>query len=411
VTDAPLAAIAAQLAQAWAAFDFGALPPEINSGRMYLGPGAGPLLAAATAWDGLAADLDATADSYRAVISELTTRQWMGPTSVSMVAAITPYVAWLSMTAAQAEQAGMQGKAAAAAYETAFSGTVPPPVIAENRLRLLTLIATNFLGQNTPAIAATEAEYAEFWAQDATAMYGYASGSAGASALTPFTEPPGTTSASGIAGQQAAVDRATALGTSTIQRALALVAPQHLSSLNAGPIPQQLVSGATAVEGDLAKAAAGAGGPPALTTADWSTLVNTWGLSYFGAGIFQLGCLFAQQVIPTSVVPPAASATAVPLVAHASTGIGAGTGPVGASLAQAEKIGRLSVPPNWAVPSSTLVDSKTLVSGPIQNVGSTSPTNGLLPAPPIRGQGRGSAFGRRRYGVRLTVMPRAPGAG
>jgi PPE-repeat protein len=31
--------------------DFGALPPEINSGRMYAGPGAGPMMAAATAWN------------------------------------------------------------------------------------------------------------------------------------------------------------------------------------------------------------------------------------------------------------------------------------------------------------------------------------------------------------------------
>ncbi len=33
--------------------DFGALPPEINSGRMYCGPGSGPMLAAAAAWDGV----------------------------------------------------------------------------------------------------------------------------------------------------------------------------------------------------------------------------------------------------------------------------------------------------------------------------------------------------------------------
>ncbi|WP_141249127.1 PPE domain-containing protein, partial [Mycobacterium avium] len=26
--------------------DFGALPPEVNSGRMYAGPGSGPLMAA-----------------------------------------------------------------------------------------------------------------------------------------------------------------------------------------------------------------------------------------------------------------------------------------------------------------------------------------------------------------------------
>ena len=49
------------------------------------------------------------------------------------------------------------------------------------------------LGQNTPAIATTEAHYAEMWAQDAAAMYGYAGSSAAASTLTPFADPPATT--------------------------------------------------------------------------------------------------------------------------------------------------------------------------------------------------------------------------
>ena len=40
---------------------FAALPPEINSGRMYTGPGHGSMLAAATAWEQLAADLESTA--------------------------------------------------------------------------------------------------------------------------------------------------------------------------------------------------------------------------------------------------------------------------------------------------------------------------------------------------------------
>ncbi len=34
--------------------DYGALPPEINSTRMYAGPGSAPLIAAAAAWDVLA---------------------------------------------------------------------------------------------------------------------------------------------------------------------------------------------------------------------------------------------------------------------------------------------------------------------------------------------------------------------
>jgi PPE-repeat protein len=48
--------------------DFGLLPPEINSGRMYAGPGPGPMLAAAAAWDAPAAELHLTAASYGSAI-------------------------------------------------------------------------------------------------------------------------------------------------------------------------------------------------------------------------------------------------------------------------------------------------------------------------------------------------------
>ncbi|CNV56265.1 PPE family protein [Mycobacterium tuberculosis] len=122
-----------------------------------------------------------------------------------MVAAATPYVAWLSQAAARAEQAGMQAAAAAAAYEAAFVMTVPPPVITANRVLVMTLIATNFFGQNSAAIAVAEAQYAEMWAQDAVAMYGYAAASASASRLIPFAAPPKTTNSAGVVAQVAAV--------------------------------------------------------------------------------------------------------------------------------------------------------------------------------------------------------------
>ena len=100
---------------------------------------------------------------------------------------------WVTTTAAQAEETGAQAKAAVAAYEAAFAMTVPPPVIAANRALLLALIATNFFGQNTPAIMATEAQYMEMWAQDAAAMYGYQAAAQAASVLSPFTVPAPTT--------------------------------------------------------------------------------------------------------------------------------------------------------------------------------------------------------------------------
>ena len=176
--------------------DFAVLPPEINSGRMYAGPGSGSMVAAAAAWDGLAAQLHSTAASYSSVISGLTAG-WQGASSAAMAAAAAPYAAWISAAAAAAEQAAAQARAAASAYQTAFAATVPPPVIAANRSQLASLVATNLFGQNTAAIAATEGQYADMWAQDVAAMYGYAGSAAVATQLTPFTEPPQTTSRRG----------------------------------------------------------------------------------------------------------------------------------------------------------------------------------------------------------------------
>ena len=67
--------------------DFGALPPEINSGRMYAGPGAGSMLAAAAAWQALAEELTSAASGYGSVVSTLTGGSWAGPSSISMAAA------------------------------------------------------------------------------------------------------------------------------------------------------------------------------------------------------------------------------------------------------------------------------------------------------------------------------------
>ncbi|WP_082459756.1 MULTISPECIES: PPE family protein [unclassified Mycobacterium] len=171
--------------------DYVLLPPEINSARMYAGPRSGTMWAASAAWDALSAQLASAASSFELTVSTLTGGVWQGPASMTMASAAAPYVQWLTATSGQAELVANQTRLSAAAFEVAFTATVPPEVIAANRALLMSLIATNILGQNTAAIAATEAQYAEMWAQDVAAMTAYdASVTAAEATWTPFTSPP-----------------------------------------------------------------------------------------------------------------------------------------------------------------------------------------------------------------------------
>ena len=64
------------------------------------------------------------------------------------------------------------------------SAALPPATVVANRAQLVSLVASNILGHNAPAIAATEAQYAEMWAQDTAAMFGYAASSSPSSVYT-----------------------------------------------------------------------------------------------------------------------------------------------------------------------------------------------------------------------------------
>src|SRR6201997_725155 len=204
---------------------------------MYAGPGSGPMMAAATAWDELAAELATAASGYGSVVTELTDAPWLGPSSRAMIAAVTPYVSWLSTTAGQAEDTANQARASALAYEAAFMGTVPPTVIAANRVLLATLIATNFLGINTPAIMATEAQYMEMWAQDAATMYAYAAAATLSTQLAPFPSAPKSSNDSAVANQAVVNAQNSATPAGNAAQNVAAVTPQ-LTAAPAAPAVQ-----------------------------------------------------------------------------------------------------------------------------------------------------------------------------
>ena len=130
--------------------DYAFAPPEINSARMYAGPGSGSLLAAAGSWDALSAELATTAEGYESVLSNLTSFQWRGVASEAMAAAAAHYMGWLQTATEQTKQTAMQVRAAASAYEHAHATTVPPTAVAANRARLASLIATNVVARTPP---------------------------------------------------------------------------------------------------------------------------------------------------------------------------------------------------------------------------------------------------------------------
>ncbi|MDP7726144.1 PPE family protein [Mycobacterium sp. TY814] len=380
--------------------DYGALPPEINSGRMYTGPGPGPMLAAAAAWDALGAELHSTAASYASAIENLTAGTWQGPTAIAMAAAVGPYVSWISTTATRADQAAAQAKVAVGAYETAFAATVPPPVIAANRALLVSLIATNILGQNTPAIAATEAQYLEMWAQDAAAMYGYAGSSSAATELMPFTEPPQTTSASGPALQAAAVAQSTGASTgsdvATQLSQLVTSVPAALQNLGTTVGAAPTTGSTSFLQGLAVPQLATVSLPPGLSgdLANWNTVMGTLtgpfslqGLSSVPGGPFlSFGQVYAYgqngQGLASFFTPPQPITGALAPIAQSIPPHL--TGSVGASgaMGRAALVGSLSVPQGW-----------TTAAPAIRTVAATLSAN-LAAAPAATLTGESGVFGQ-----------------
>ncbi|OBA79657.1 hypothetical protein A9W99_20060 [Mycobacterium sp. 1164966.3] len=331
--------------------DFSWLPPEINSARIFAGAGSGPLFSAATAWDGLAADLQASAASFDSVISALADGLWTGPSSLSMAAAAAPYVAWLTAAAAQAASAGAQAKAAATAFETAQSATVHPAAVTSNRTTLLALVATNILGQNTPAIFETEFHYMEMWAQDVAAMFGYHAGAtAVASTLTPFSAPP-----LDLAGLSTLVSQAgTFLSQAGGQLSSSVATAGATMATQAQAIGVQVATQAQAI----------ASAAPGMLSAAQSMAAQLPAspLTSGGAQLMQVGMYPASMLMsPMMGVAQGANvgtagltdATATTGLANMPTLVSApDVKPVGgpgmaAELGRARLVGAMSVPPTW----------------------------------------------------------------
>lgn len=396
--------------------DFATLPPEVNSGWMYTGPGSGPMLSAAAAWDGLASELSSAAAGYRSVISELTDQQWQGPASVSMGVAATPYAAWMTATAEQAQQAANQARSAAAAYEAAHAMAVPPPVVAANRSLLTSLVATNILGQNTPAIATTQAHYFEMWAQDATAMYNYAGSSAAAAALAPFSQPGQNTNPAGQGNQSAAVGQAAAQnGSSQVTNALQALSAGGTPT-GTDPVSQWLINmfeSPTVVQletlfGNLAPVSANVSGGAVWADAGAFSLiplVNAFVTQFQSA--LGTGAAAAAASVVSDVSGDAMGATLATSTAPSAGSAGFGGSGMSAGLGRAATVGGLSVPGSWDIGKIKLASIATpLAEGAVPTggmIGGVPPIGSMVNAP----KGGAPAL---KEGPRSNLLPGLAGA-
>ncbi len=356
--------------------DFASLPPEVNSARIYAGPGSAPMLTAAASWDSLSSELVSTAEGYGSVLMSLSTVHWRGPASVSMQTAAATSMRWLHSTAEQARHTAIAARAAAAAFEQAHAMTVPPSLVAANRARLSLLLATNILGQNIAAIAATEAEYIEMWAQDVASMYGYAAASSAATQLTPFTPPEQTTNPGGSAAQSAAV-------------AKAVSAPPLAAESAGGFLGEFLLGDVDAMD------------------AVFSAFTGMQTCQQLAIGIVQTGKLTG---------PAATSAGAARSVLPPMPAINTSQGSAGQRLAMlggANRIGPLAVPASWAAPPGAPISP---VSGTglttLAGMDELAGAGAGMPGVPFVSSPSSRPFGVvPRYGTQLTVMPRPPAAG
>ncbi|OBI85448.1 PPE family protein [Mycobacterium asiaticum] len=393
--------------------DYGLLPPEINSGRIYAGPGAGSLLAAATAWSGLAADLQAAAAGHRSVITALTSGPWLGPAAGKLLASVSPFITWLETSAEQAGEAASQASAAVAAYEAAFAASVPPPLIAANRAQLQELITTNLLGQNSAAIAQLEAQYAEFWAQDSGAMYTYAGRSASAAQLSELPAPAEVADPMGVADQAIAVVKAQVNSvytnvnnvTSQITPRVGDVLKTLSSPINGAAIDQFLVAN-TPLD-DIVSLYSKYLSPYVNSLA--AMIQSTQSFGQVSNGLTAMAN-FAKPAAAAASKAAEGAASAAGAAAQAAgsaaAGVASKVGAVAAGLGKATPIGGLSVPANWVPWQATT--NPGLVSAI-----STGAEGSSFPMAPPFGQFVNGGYGRNlpTYGFKPSVMAKPPAAG
>ena len=396
---------------------FSLIPPEINSALMFSGAGSGPLLEASAAWNSLATDLESTATQYQTLVTNLVTGSWLGPSSAQMASATAPYIAWLQGTAATAAQTGAQAQVAAAAYQSAYASMVPLPVIEANRTELATLVANNFLGQNTGAIATNEAEYLDMWIQDALTMDTYQVNSQAASALPAQSAAPQVASG---AVANAATAAATPADSSTVISGLLGDVADLFGATSAGTGPATLdAAGLTSWLGTVATAVAAdptAALLPVQVTYYMGMLGSMPARMFMSSGSSASGAAGSTLASTSDTLMANVGKFVDGKMANVMGGVGGQLrtwgSAISASLASGHHVGGLSVPNAWHGLAPEMSRAAPVL--PATSVAAPQMTHGLPSSPFSQGlmgalAGRGmSTMGSK---VAAKVMPRSPAGG
>jgi PPE-repeat protein len=380
--------------------EFTALPPEVTSALIHSGPGAESLIQASGAWQRLGTSLEESAGINAATLSSLADA-WHGPSAAAMTKAVEPYLNWLRTTAQQCQQMAVAVQDAIGAFNSARSSVVPVASVSANRTRLTQLLATNRFGINLPAIAETEDEYLDMWANNSGAMSRYEAASAQATTLPKFSSPLAITNPAGTAAQASVTSAAaTSTTTSSTTSAASLLADITSFDPNSG----------------------------------WFGLANTYANQFISSG-FPINLLsYAAQNTSAQALQTVGGDIGTGL-SEGQSALGAGAGALGgagafgaaglsaeptAAIGIGVSMGKLTAPPAVVglLPASQAPVQLASAATPITASDSGFPMPPLMP-PPISSAGSGWRKRKQQkyedvsIGAELkgTVMPRPPSAG
>jgi PPE-repeat protein len=294
---------------------------------------------------------------------------------------------------------------------------VPLAEIAANRALLAQLVANNFLGQNTGAIATTEANYLDMWIQDALAMDTYQMNSKAASALPAQAAAPQV--ASGAQALAAATPAAAPTDPVSITELLLLALADLFGYTGAGPQGVDATTLATWL-GTVATGVAAnpsAALLPVQTSYYMGMLASTPARMFMSSGS-QSGAGASSSTLASmgdSLMENVSKFIDGKLV-NVTAGVGGQLqkwgSSIAASLASAQHVGGLSVPNAWHGMAPDMARAAPVL--PATSVAAPSMTTGLPSSPFAQGlmgalAGRGvSSLGSR---VAAKVMPRSPAGG